>query len=248
MAHVSMIFRVYFWLRSWREMKAGVVVLLATVMLSSAVGDAFKAGVARRRSREARCLDEPALGQVLALWSQLEAEGLRLLLPEADILRWCPVAYHSLAKALRDAVGACVSGIMSMWACLPQANKNRVLRNCGTLSVGTGNPGHTGCTDIGGGSIKWSVFDDPECGIFKAFAMLKLDVLVLPGARLRNNWKLSFASGLCVVARGGPTFTSCAIIWKRELSFAVAEISVLGNDRQIWLRLDDPSGAVVFLW
>ena len=46
---------------------------------------------------------------------------------------------------------------------------------------------------------------------------LGIDVLGLPGARLREGFQLPSHWGLRVAARGGPSYASVAVIWKAEL-------------------------------
>ena len=39
------------------------------------------------------------------------------------------------------------------------------------------------------------------------------------------------------VARGGPAYASCAVLWRRKSQFAITHVPDIGTDRQIWLAI-----------
>ena len=57
------------------------------------------------------------------------------------------------------------------------------------LRVGLGSPSMSGCVAARGDNIKWSTFTHAQTGILQALRALDLDLIILPGARLPNNFK-----------------------------------------------------------
>ena len=57
------------------------------------------------------------------------------------------------------------------------------------LRVGLGSPSMFGCVAARGDNIKWSTFTQAQTGILQALRALDLDLIILPGARLPNNFK-----------------------------------------------------------
>jgi hypothetical protein len=80
------------------------------------------------------------------------------------------------------------------------------------------------------------VFDDASHGILAAMENLNLHFVGLPGARLPNGFKLPEKYKLCCFAKGGPSYSSCAAVWKSGCNFVV--VPDVGSDRRLWFRYD----------
>ncbi|OLQ10179.1 hypothetical protein AK812_SmicGene6056, partial [Symbiodinium microadriaticum] len=104
------------------------------------------------------------------------------------------------------------------------------------LRVGLGSPSMSGCVAARGENIKWSTFTHAETGILQAIRVLDLDLIVLPGARLPENFKTPDDWCLQAFCRKGQNFDSCAILWKKEL-MEIVPLANVGSPRRLHLAI-----------
>ncbi|CAE7247873.1 unnamed protein product [Symbiodinium sp. CCMP2592] len=104
------------------------------------------------------------------------------------------------------------------------------------LRVGLGSPSMSGCVATRGENIKWSTFTHEQTGILQAIRALDLDLIILPGARLPDNFKAPDDWCLQSFCRKGQNFDSCAIMWRKELQ-AIVPLANVGGPRRLHLAI-----------
>ena len=115
------------------------------------------------------------------------------------------------------------------------------------LCCGTGNPGRSGCLSVDGTRILWHRILNTQWSAETAIEKLGLHILGLPAARLPTDTVLPVNSNLRLLARGGPSYRSCAVLWKLNCGFEFAEIPHVGSDCRIWVSVRGGSCVVAFL-
>ena len=64
---------------------------------------------------------------------------------------------------------------------------------------------------------------------------LGLDLLGLPAARLHNEVNLIGNTDFHLVARGGPSYQSCAAIWRKNSHFKFDALNEVGSNCRPWI-------------
>lgn len=64
---------------------------------------------------------------------------------------------------------------------------------------------------------------------------LGLDLLGLPAARLHNEVDLIGNTDFHLVARGGPSYQSCAAIWRKDSHFQFDALNEVGSNCRLWI-------------
>ena len=100
-----------------------------------------------------------------------------------------------------------------------------------------GSPSRCGCTNVSGGTVHYPTFTNSRHGILTAMRQLHLSFIGLPGARLREDFVCSATPELRVVARGGPSYNSCAVAWWKSLDNLISEVQEIGSNRCLWVRI-----------
>ncbi len=117
-------------------------------------------------------------------------------------------------------------------------------RESSNLRLGLGSPGYTGCLSVPNSTIRWDVLLHPITGVIGAMLQRSLHMLALPGARLPAGSSIPGMKDIGVIARGGPSYGSTALVWRKSvMGQAVAEIPELGSNRRlpISVRCEDGS-------
>lgn len=168
-------------------------------------------------------------------WCRLSEEAARLIKSKQ-------VALESidLRNSVQEWCGLCDFGLP---ICAERAsvferalNVGAVARGFDDLRLGLGSPGYNGCLHMSGNCIRWKIFDNASFGIVAAMTRLDIHIMGLPCARLPDGFAFPERYGLKCFARGGPSYSSCAVIWKSVCNF-VPMLDV-GSNRRLWLRYD----------
>ncbi len=106
------------------------------------------------------------------------------------------------------------------------------------LNIAAGNPGRLGCMDVHGHTVRLDTLVGSEWSATTAMRELELDILGLPGARLPANTRLPRDDNFHLIAWGGPSYASCAVIWCKSSAYTFTEDASIGSDRRIWIRID----------
>ena len=120
------------------------------------------------------------------------------------------------------------------------------------LRIGCGSPARMGCADVSGKHPKYTPLTDTECGAFAAMKALNLDILGLPGARLRPEYTPPMKSGIGARARwsGGTSYASVAVLWRKQLAGNFLSRTDIGSNRRLWSIIlchgDTPINLCVF--
>ena len=109
-------------------------------------------------------------------------------------------------------------------------------------SLGVGSPSTLGCTSVDGKTVRWHLFTDREVGIASAFDHLQVALIGLPGARLARSTKVPQVPWMGILARGGPSYASTAVVWDRRQLPELREVAAVGSDRRLWVAHRDASG------
>ena len=94
-----------------------------------------------------------------------------------------------------------------------------------TVTIGFANPGKNGCADFDG-TVNFAPVLMPEVGLNAVSKALGLDLIALTAPRLREDVVRLPGGLLGVHCRGGPSYASTAVAWRRHMG---AEIGVLEN-------------------
>ena len=88
------------------------------------------------------------------------------------------------------------------------------------------------------------MFTDSTAGILKAMSERDLRVMAFPGARIPPCTSLPGDKDVCILARGGPSYASRAIVWRRsQLLNVVAAVEDVGSDRRLAVCIARSSGS-----
>ena len=111
------------------------------------------------------------------------------------------------------------------------------------IRVGVGCPGVQGCADITGNVSTLHPLMDKRTGVFKAMDKLGIDIMGLPGARLRPCTTPPPVYNMSMEARwlGGTCYDSTAAVWSNSLP--ARTVPDIGNVRSLWLSCDSSDGA-----
>jgi hypothetical protein len=195
--------------------------------MTTGLKEAFHAGCLHRRGRAPEAVSGKLAEGIHMQWTSLTSEGARLSNARGPI-KTMTTASASLVASLLAALTIGTSSAMQFICLLPPAVQKSGLNpnpNPVMLKVGAGNPGRLGCcSDFAGNIIKWDKLYGKPWSAITAMQQLNLDVLGLPGARLPGDVKLPGNHDYQIVARGGPSYASTAVIWK-----STAEISTQIN-------------------
>ena len=134
------------------------------------------------------------------------------------LLRSCQQPLDKLCSALGD----------------PKHSKTSAAQN---LRIAFGVPGVLGCMNIQGDSFLWGPLLSARIGLAAAFDELSVDLAGLPAARLPAGTKLPSGCGWQGEFRGGPSYCSCAVVWRNKLSGIVSPRHDIGNDSCIWVEV-----------
>ena len=191
--------------------------------------------VEHRQKYPAAPVDHATFGILQHTWTRLVKEGERLL-------NW-PVplnARHgnvlSLVDKLHKVIAAGLESAAQVRCLIPPCSPKSELQ-CPNLKIGVGNPGKTGCVSVDGSSVIWSKLLGRPWSAITAMDKLGLHILGLPAARLRSGIALAGCPGWNLECRGGPSYFSCAVIWKQHGPFQFEPISEVGSDCRIWLSI-----------
>ena len=192
--------------------------------------------------REYGSVSRPASVLSYNQWSRLSEEAARLI--ESKQLALESVGLRNSAQ---EWCGLCDFGLP---VCAERAsvferalNVGAVARGFGDLRLGLGSLGYNGCLHVGGNCIRWSIFDNASLGIVAAMTRLDIHILGLPCARLPEGFTFPERYGLKYFARGGPSYSSCAVSHSGSTGCSQLDLAreflVLGLACQftaVWLR------------
>lgn len=95
--------------------------------------------------------------------------------------------------------------------------------------------------------VFWPPMLDPVTGALTSMAKCNLDILGLLGARLPSSFRLPAKYGVQVWAKGGPSYTSVAVLWKSRTGRYVEILREFSDGRMVWLRVFTSSHVLHYL-
>ena len=202
------------------------------------------------------------LKQLLSAWTQQavqKAQGSAPAPLAANVVKYCNFVWELLAtkgaealaalsaSSARSAEEATVKELVeeAVRFCVPLAHKeiqplpstagpSRPLEK--PLSIGSCNCGKTGLIELNGHALRWSLLTGQH-GFITTMLQRELHVLVLPGARLPASFRAPREWDVSCCCRGGPSFASVSVFWRKKADLPIRVVEDLGNDRCIWLEI-----------
>ena len=180
----------------------------------------------------------PRAKEVLDLaWQRLLREGQRLSsseVPDSLSDGFCKNTAFQLLQA--------ISRGLEVASCIRPLIPSDAARMSGTavapvLCCAAGNPGRSGCASIDGAHVLWHRLVGSPWSAATAMDRLGLHLLGLPAARLPSGISIPGASHLHLLARGGPSYHSCAVLWRVDSPFVFAEITSVGSNCRCWVSV-----------
>ena len=167
------------------------------------------------------------------VWQRLLQEGQRLN-NSSVTASLAPGFCQNTAFQLLQAVSRGLQVANSVLNLIPSDTAEPAL-GIHVVRCAAGYPGRSGCTTVDGTSVLWHRLVESPWSAATAMEKLGLRILGLPAARLPAGIPIPGAPHLRLLARGGPSYHSCAVLWRIDTPFVFDEIVDVWSCCRCWV-------------
>ena len=212
---------------------------METANLKLAIRQACESALGHRVARPAATLKGTVQKYVHTFWLRFTNEGQRLLGAPTSPLMGAPesqLVVKSLLRSIACALEFAFGWLHGSTGSRGPAGQQVRDTSEAVVNVGMINAGRLGCmANYQGDVVMWGSLVDKPWSISSAFLELKFDIVGIAAARLPANFVVPGRPDWEVIARGGPSHSSVAVIWPRQGKHAFAEVVGVGSDCCIWV-------------
>ena len=177
------------------------------------------------------------------VWSQVieyqRSEGERLQAGYEQIISYTVKSpFAEVLRYLKNAIHILMERLSTTTRLMDTASTARSCVQKEKLRIGIGNPSNLGFSDRSGTVDNFASLQDKRFGVIAACQYLNLDIIGLPGARVRMPKTVPLPKGFSMASKGGSAYASAAAIWSQGAGVQVRPRDDWSSGRQQWLMLE----------